>query len=312
VSNTELGIVTQCVVLEGRRPPPGKVAKTSDKSVLGNIVAGINPKLCFQNCIIAPEKLSQTLGGRSLKNLMVLGLDVFHGDTSDEGRPSVVALCAATNEHYTKYATALRTQSARKEIVVNLDSMIQEVMQEYLLQRKLPPKEIIFFRDGVGEGMYDTVKKEEIEQLMRVMGELSLQYKQEPPKLTFLVVQKRNHLRSLAPDTVKGNPYPGTFIDDKKVIDAGRPNFYLYSHKALAGTARPTHYQVLEDYNKFTVLQLAEFTYALAHLHQGCTKSVSLPAPVFYADRAAGNAGSCYRSQVNSLRNELKKTLFMI
>jgi hypothetical protein len=40
VSNTELGIVTQCVVLESRRPPPGKVAKTSDKSVLGNIVAG--------------------------------------------------------------------------------------------------------------------------------------------------------------------------------------------------------------------------------------------------------------------------------
>jgi hypothetical protein len=43
-SNTELGIATQCVVLEGRRPPPGKVAKTSDKSVLGNIVAGMNHK----------------------------------------------------------------------------------------------------------------------------------------------------------------------------------------------------------------------------------------------------------------------------
>lgn len=40
VSNTELGIATQCVVLDGRRPPPNKQAKHVDKSVLGNIIAG--------------------------------------------------------------------------------------------------------------------------------------------------------------------------------------------------------------------------------------------------------------------------------
>ena len=30
-------------------------------------------------------------------------------------------------------------------------------MQEYMARRKVPPKEIIFYRDGVGEGMYDLV-----------------------------------------------------------------------------------------------------------------------------------------------------------
>ena len=39
-----------------------------------------------------------------------------------------VALCAAINQHYTKYATALRIQSARKEIVEELDSMVAEVL----------------------------------------------------------------------------------------------------------------------------------------------------------------------------------------
>jgi len=313
VSNTELGIATQCVVLDGRRPPPGKVSKTSDKSVLGNIIAGINPKLSFQNCIVAPERLSQCLGGKNLDSLMVLGLDVFHGDTNDHlNRPSVVALCAAVNQHYTKYATALRTQSARQEIVEALDSMVTEVMHEYIARRKTPPKQIIFYRDGVGEGMYELVKEKEIEQLMRAVGEFCAQAKAPQPTLTFVVVQKRNHLRALAKDTYKGNPYPGTIVDDKNVVDLERPNFYLYSHKALAGTARPTHYQVLEDFNKLTIQQLAEFTYALAHLHQGCTKAVSLPAPVFYADRACGMAGSCFRSHVANLAKELKKTLFMI
>jgi len=314
VCNTEVGIATQCVVLDGRRPPPGKVSKTTDKSVLGNIIAGINPKLFFQNCIVAPEKLSACLGGKNLSNLMVMGLDVCHGDTRDpDNRPSVVALCAATNQHYTKYITALRTQNARQEIVEKLDSMVTEVMHEYMAQRKAPPKQIIFFRDGVGEGMYDLVKEKEIEQLMRAVREVCSKYgESNTPTLTFMVVQKRNHLRALAKDTYKGNPYPGTLIDDKNVVDLERPNFYLYSHKALAGTARPTHYQVLEDFNKLSIQQLAEFTYALAHLHQGCTKAVSLPAPVFYADRACGMAALCFRSRVDLLDKELQKTLFMI
>jgi Piwi domain len=58
-------------------------------------------------------------------------------------------------------------------------------------------------------------------------------YLLQPPKLTFLVVQKRNHLRALARDTPRGNPYPGTLIDDKNVVDGGNPNFYLYSHKVV-------------------------------------------------------------------------------
>lgn len=58
-------------------------------------------------------------------------------------------------------------------------------MEEYLLQRKTPPKEILFYRDGVGEGMYDIVKKDEIEQLMRVMGEICLRFKQEVILLLF-------------------------------------------------------------------------------------------------------------------------------
>jgi hypothetical protein len=31
-------------------------------------------------------------------------------------------------------------------------------MQEYIARRKVPPKQIIFYRDGVGEGMYQLVR----------------------------------------------------------------------------------------------------------------------------------------------------------
>jgi len=248
-----------------------------------------------------------------MKDTIVLGLDVCHGRTQDpENYPSVVALCAATNEHFTKYVTALRIQSARQEIVQDLASMIQEVMVEYMKQNRKPPKNVLFYRDGVGEGMYERIDVEEVLPLRQEFYAIAQQYKCEAPRMTYVIVQKRHHFRAYAESAPKGNPYPGTLVEDKNVIDVGKPNFYLYSHKALAGTARPTHYQIRDNDLTLSVQQVAEFTYALAHLHQGCTKAVSLPAPVYYADRAAGIASACFCGKVDKLHNSIKNTLFMI
>jgi len=314
--HTELGIVTQCVVLD-KFEPKGKISKTMNKSVLANIIAAINSKLRYHNCIITPDQLSNCLGSK-VDRMIVMGLDVFHGDTNEqkkEPKPSIVALCAATNEHFTKYTFAFRAQirpaGQAVEVVQDLSSMVEEVMKEYLKEREMP-REILFYRDGVGETMYKEVKDTEIKALMDVMDGLALKYDTRHPKLTFVVVPKRVHMRTYASSTPKGNPPPGTLIDDRNVIDVGPDNFYLYSHKAIIGTAKPTHYIVVENENKFSVLQLAEFTYALAHLHQGCTKAVSLPAPVFYADRACGVVGECFRFDVDKLDKDLKHTLFMI
>lgn len=35
-------------------------------------------------------------------------------------------------------------------------------------------------------------------------------------------------------------------------------------------------------------------TYALTYLHQGCTRSISIPVPVFYADQVAARANDYY------------------
>jgi eukaryotic translation initiation factor 2C len=110
----------------------------------------------------------------------------------------------------------------------------------------------------------------------------------EVPKLLFMVVVKRHHLRTkmLGSGT---NPPPGCVIESQ-IVDKARQNFYLYSHKAVAGTARPTHYQLLySDFGEEMPLEkIANVTFYLAHLHQTCTKSISIPAPVSLADKAAG------------------------
>jgi len=190
--------------------------------------------------------------------------------------------------------------------VDDIKAMMVDCLKAKLAETKKLPSYILFYRDGVGEGMYDQVLSYEASEITKAFTEVYTNTNQLP-KLTIIVVQKRHHLRAQKLDDGT-NPYPGTLIDSA-VIDKDTKNFYLYSHKALAGTARPTHYQVLiDEINIFS--RLPKITYALAHLHQGCTKSVSLPAPVFYADKAAGRAHEYYAG--GTAQERIKKGLFMI
>eukprot|EP00026_Physarum_polycephalum_P002196 Phypoly_transcript_02201.p2 GENE.Phypoly_transcript_02201~~Phypoly_transcript_02201.p2 ORF type:complete len:386 (+),score=46.18 Phypoly_transcript_02201:1597-2754(+) len=311
----ELGAINQCVLDDRYKKKGVDWVKIHDMSVLKNLVASVNAKLDMENCIVAEAEMQSILNPISPNDLMVMGLDVYHGDTSDpDGKPSIVGLCASRNSHFNRYATVLRAQNPKQELVADkgidiLSDMIKEVMQA----RTGPlPKHVIFYRDGVGEGMYQAVLEHEVRTLQTRLAEMYAAQKLDAPKLTFIITQKRNHFRTRDATSRDGNPPPGAVIDDLVVVDVDFPNFYMYSHKALAGTARPTHYHILFEENNLSKDQIASFSYALTHLHQGCTKSVSIPAPVYYADLACYLAGTCFRQRVADLHGKTKVTPFMI
>lgn len=56
------------------------------------------------------------------------------------------------------------------------------------------------------------------------------------------------------------------------------------------GTSKPAHYYVLHDDNKYTSDEVQHICYQLCHLYGRCPRSVSLPAPVYYADLVAMRA----------------------
>ena len=66
-------------------------------------------------------------------------------------------------------------------------------------------------------------------------------------------------------------------------------DWYFVPHHALKGTARPSHYHVIEHDNGTAVDMnaLQRFTYDLCFLYSRATKIVSRPAPVYWAHRAA-------------------------
>lgn len=58
----------------------------------------------------------------------------------------------------------------------------------------------------------------------------------------------------------------------------------------LQGTARPTKYHLLWDDNKIDQDELEQLTYYLCHMFARCNRSVSYPAPTYYAHLAAFRA----------------------
>lgn len=64
---------------------------------------------------------------------------------------------------------------------------------------------------------------------------------------TVVIAEKRHHIRFFPESGDRnGNPLPGTLVE-KDVTHPFEYDFYLCSHKAIMGTARPTHYHILKD-----------------------------------------------------------------
>eukprot|EP01119_Soliformovum_irregulare_P018023 TRINITY_DN5459_c0_g1_i2.p1 TRINITY_DN5459_c0_g1~~TRINITY_DN5459_c0_g1_i2.p1 ORF type:complete len:834 (-),score=300.37 TRINITY_DN5459_c0_g1_i2:9-2510(-) len=271
IADLELVIPSKCV-LDNKR------GKLTNSSVLINLLLTINSKIGGWNWNLYKDDLQQMLGFDP-SELTIFGMDVCHGNDK-----STASLVMSRNKNFVEYCHTSRDQKARQEIVPALKEMATELFKRgFSSPQALPPK-ILIYRDGVGEGMYDEVRRVEMKEMEEVI--LEMYPKGRSPKVTWVIVQKRNHLRCTE------NPPPGTLLD-ADVVDKGTHNFYLYSHFALQGTARPTHYQVLQDQIGLG-RKLPELTYALCHMHMGCNKSVSMPAPVFYADAACGRAHLYY------------------
>ncbi|GAA5870647.1 hypothetical protein JCM16303_001545 [Sporobolomyces ruberrimus] len=211
------------------------------------------------------------------------------------------------------------TPARRQEIIVDLEDMVFELLVRRIVCRSTcPPEAIVFFRDGVSESevgkvlqsgkpnpnslrdsaseehrlfresLMQKVGKTHEEKLARVPEVLNALVAWQP-KLTFILTIKPHHVRAFVnqgPGNINqgsGNIAPGTVIDTE-IVDARAADFYLASHKGIIGTTRPTRYFPLVDDNNLSPDAIQGLCNDVAYTYQRCTRAVSLPASVYYAD----------------------------
>ncbi|KIM90880.1 hypothetical protein PILCRDRAFT_811377 [Piloderma croceum F 1598] len=288
-----MGVATQCM----------KSAKCfrAKPQYYANVCLKINVKLGGINTIPDPQSVTVLTDPRN--PTIVMGADVIHPAPGSDGRPSFTALVANVDSDTAKYIATSRVQTSRQEMIDDLQSMSKYVLEMYMkyrtkMERKPgtgAPTRIIFYRDGVSEGQFQQVLDKELPALKAACAELKIK-----PTITVVIVGKRHHVRFFPQNQREadrsGNCPAGTVVD-REVAHPTEFDFYLQSHGGLLGTSRPAHYNVLCDENNFTPDGLQSLSFALCHVYARSTRSVSIPAPVYYADIVCTRAKNHYDPQ---------------
>ncbi|KAK0452966.1 argonaute-like protein [Desarmillaria tabescens] len=293
IGDSELGLQTVTMQLEKA------LRQDKQDQYLSNIALKVNTKLGGIN-----HKLDdQAMRWLRKKKTMMVGIDVTHPTPGTRfGTPSIAAVVASVDDDFVQFPASMRIQRPdanrhSKEVVEELQHMLLERLLAYEKKNKALPERILVFRDGVSEGQYDIVIREELVQIKEAAKRLNTKdRKAYKPLVSVIICGKRHNARfypTNGPDADKnGNTKPGTVVD-KGVTGVFDYDFYLQAHAGLQGTVRPTHYVVIYDENSLGVDDLQKGTNDASYLYARATKAVSLIPAAYYADLAC-ERGRCY------------------
>ncbi|KAF9268203.1 Piwi-domain-containing protein [Marasmius fiardii PR-910] len=267
------GVRTQCL-------REFKVNKASNQ-YWNNVALKLNARLGGVNFVAQ----SQAMANFAKVPTMILGADVGHPGPGVQ-QPSVSSLVWSTDHRATKYSSITRIQPPRLEFIADLQEMVDAAIRDFLRTNKIPPARIYYFRDGISEGEFETVAQKEIELIEATWISKNIQ---NPPKLTYVIVGKRHHIAFFPEggsdmNDGRGNCKPGFVADQDIANPFSKGDFYLQSHAAILGTSRSAHYTLIKDDNNLHLQELQDLAFCLTHVYAKATRSVSIPAPVFYAD----------------------------
>ncbi|KAF9305050.1 Eukaryotic translation initiation factor 2C [Mortierella antarctica] len=150
VSDTVLGIPTQCVQMNHTRNPK--------KQYCANVCLKMNVKLGGVNSFLSANQtpfLTQ-------KPTILFGADVSHPAPGDMSRPSIASLVGSMDAKAARYATTVRVQTARTESIADLGGMVVELLKTFYQTCGQKPERILFYRDGVSEGQFAEVLRSEV------------------------------------------------------------------------------------------------------------------------------------------------------
>lgn len=250
-----------------------------------NVAMKINAKLGGVTARAVPTSAGTGLGPSS----MIIGADVTH-PMMGVWTPSLAAMSVSSDLQGISYWGGREVNGARKEIIS--ETNIRDILKPFFIEwiktvgKKSPPAIIYYFRDGVSETEYEEVLNKEVKTIRETMSKAAgAPWK---GKMCVVIANKRHHIRAFPDSKVpndrdkNGNPLPGTLVD-RDVTSPHGWDFFLYSHIALQGTARPVYYTVLLDEVRHKPEHLINMIYEQCYQYVRSTTSVSVHPAIYYA-----------------------------
>lgn len=242
------GIYSSCVQMN-------KLRKL-DLNYSANVALKVNLKLGGSNQYISPNNLGFLGNGKT----MLVGIDVTHPASGTiKGTPSIAGVVANRDTNFSQWPGDIRCQESRKEMVSDLDTMMEGRLDCWVSNNpKQKLENIVVYRDGkyndqyesilthtkfsptgVSEGQYRTVIDFEIPAIRKACAQVFKDAAQ--PKITFIVVGKHHHTRFYPTKKKEADEKHNCNIKNGTVVDRGITmqkgwDFFLAAHAALQGT----------------------------------------------------------------------------
>ncbi|KAF8248793.1 Piwi-domain-containing protein [Wilcoxina mikolae CBS 423.85] len=324
LGDTQCGVITACMKWH--------MLSMGKSQYISNVALKLNLKLGGTNHEIQNDCLGSLRNGKR----MIVGCRVAHRSPSfreystevDDSQPnfqSIAGVVASMDGQFNLYPASFRVQK-RMETIQDLKWMMIERLQQWSrMNNGTWPDSVVIYRSGICESQVALINKLELPQIRRSFKECGAGSKYKP-NITIIIVSKNHHTR-FYPTSVEnadrtGNVTPGT-VEDRAVASPHSFSFFLQSHAATGGTARPAYYQVVYDDNNFVANDIQKLTHNLCYLYGRATKSIAVCAPVRYAElmckRGALYASVCAVSDDHertatevSVHARLKDTMFYI
>ncbi|VDK57996.1 unnamed protein product, partial [Anisakis simplex] len=284
---------------------------------LDNIINKVNLKLGGINFGLRLETEGSVNNLSAQKSIMnpnriIVGMDVAHPPAINRRRdeenlvPSIVGYSSNCKKHPLDFIGGYRYARANQEEIADstITDLMVESMKKFKENRNILPNHIILLRDGISEGQYTYVIQNEVEQVKSACGQIGGNAYR--PHITFVVATKMHNLRLFKKDIPRTNKAseqnikPGTVVD-KHIVSPVLNEFYLNSHSAFQGTAKTPRYTKLFDTSKMSNDEIQAIVFALAFNHQIVNSAVSLPAPIFIADRMATRGQNNFVAQFGDI-----------
>lgn len=274
---------------------------TLTQMVLASHVQKASPQYCSN----VATKVNAKLGGHTNRLVapkssffsaptMMIGVDVSHGShgqaTGGSARiPSMAAMTMSMDKDAVFYTSSCQTNGYRVEVLSKavIQNIFPTMVTRWCQANRIAPQHVFYFRDGVSEGEFQHVLEQEVDEVRKIIEQVG----RGKVKITVIVATKRHHIRFFpgkAGDR-NGNPLPGTVVE-QEVTHPYHYDFYLCSHVAIQGTARPVHYHVLMDEVQYPVDKLQTMIYHQCYQYVRSTTPVSIHPAIYYAHLSAARA----------------------
>ena len=272
---------------------------------IGNILSKVNQKMGGTNQKLAPTQqvsaLSDFMGG--VNDTAIVAAACSHpppgapGGTRREQIPTVAAVVCSTDSDATQYVHCLRAQAYDRDAINSFEGMIRVVLERRRSLTGKLPQRIIYLKDGVSDSGINTLIEAEVNAIQLVYRKMGVG---NVPKILAVAV-RRAHQTRFFPTTSdsRTNLPPGTFVLDNLSLPLPYANFYLLSHAGIKGTSHPARYVIVRDDFQLNDPKLktlkkgdlhryyGHLMYQLCHIYGRCQRTVSMPAPVYYANLLA-------------------------